>query len=99
MNNNWFCLLIHRFDCICLTINSSVKALACLFFSILLFETKFVNFRTYILGKVIQVLLCMLLIISESCTTSTFCELLSVILLAFISIGLATLSIVDRANT
>ena len=73
--------------------------MASLSFRILLLETKFLNFCVYMLGKDTQVLFCILLTISEFCTTSTFCKLSSVILLAFISTELATLSIVDKAKT
>ena len=99
MNNNWFCLLIHRFDCICFTIKSSVNFIASLSLRILLLETKFLNFCVYMLGKDTQVLLCILLTISELCTTSTFCRLSSVILLAFTSAGLDMLNIVHKAKT
>lgn len=98
INSNWFCLLIHRFDCIWFTIKSSVNFLASLSFRILLVVTKFCNFWEYIPGNETQVLLCILLMILVFCTTSILFIFSFVVLLALISTGFAIL-IMDKATT
>lgn len=99
MNNNWFCLLIHQFDCICFTIKSSVYFELPESLITSSFKTKFWIFCKYRFGNDTHVLLCILFTISELCTTSTFCRLSSVILFAFNSAGLDILNIVHKTKT